>query len=73
MEKHQALSMCKFFCEVPSREIPGFSREVRGDGYDGDAQGSRFWAVRHGPLGEAPFSAPQAKKILGSKCHFTDF
>ena len=44
---------------------PGFRRGGKGDGYDGDAQGSRFWAVRHSPLGEAPFSAPQAKKIWG--------
>ena len=36
-----------------------------GDGDDGDGQGGRFWAVWHGPRGEAPFSAPQAKKILG--------
>ena len=26
-----------------------------------------------GGQGEAPFSAPQAKKILGPKCRFTDF
>ena len=39
--------------------------------YDGDGQGSRLWAVRHGPLGETPFSAPHAKKILGPKRRFT--
>ena len=50
---------------------PGFRRGVGGDGYDGDGQGSRFWAVGHGPLGEAPFGAPQAKKILGPKRRFT--
>ena len=43
------------------------------DGDDGDGQGSRFWAVWHGPKGEAPFSAPQAKKILGPKAVFLDF
>ena len=52
---------------------PGFRRVVGGDGYDGDGQGRRFWAVSHCPLGEAPFSAPQARKILGPKCHFTEF
>ena len=50
-----------------------FRRGVGGDGYDGDGQGRRFWAVSHCPLGEAPFSAPQAKKNLGPKCHFTEF
>ena len=54
-------------------ESPGCRRLVGGDGYDGDGQGRRFWAVSHCPLGEAPFSAPQAKKILGPKCHFTEF
>ena len=49
---------------------PGFRRGVGGDGYDGDGQGSRFWGVRHVPQGEAPFSAPQARKILGAKGHF---
>ena len=52
---------------------PGFRRVVGGDGYDGDAQGSRFWAVRHGHLGEAPSSAPQAKKSLGPKAVLLDF
>ena len=41
------------------------------DGDDGDGQGSRFWAVKHSPKGEAPFSAPQAKKILGPKSRYT--
>jgi hypothetical protein len=43
------------------------------DGDDGDGQGSRFWAVQHSPKGEAPFSAPQAKKNVGPKCRFTEF
>ena len=56
-------------CKLP----PGFRRAVVGDGDDGDGQGSQFWAVRHSPEGEAPFSAPQAKKILRPKCRFTEF
>ena len=52
---------------------PGFRRGVGGDGYDGDGQGSRLWAVPHGPLGEASFSASQAKKILGPKSRFIEF
>ena len=51
----------------------GFGSTCRSDGYDGDDTGSQFWAVWHGPKGEAPFSAPQAKKILGPKCRFTEF
>ena len=43
------------------------------DGDDGDGQGSRFGAVQHGPLGEAPCSAPQAKKILDPKSRFLQF
>ena len=44
---------------------------VTDDGDDGDGQGSRFWAVCHGPEGEALLSAPQAKKILGPKRRLT--
>jgi hypothetical protein len=46
---------------------------LRTDGDDGDGKGSRFWAHQHRPKGEAPFSAPQAKKILGPKAVFLDF
>ena len=42
----------------------GFHSPYGSDGDDGDGQGSRFWGVRYVPQGEAPFSAPQAKKIL---------
>ena len=52
---------------------PGWRLPCGADGDDGDGAGSRFWAVWHGPKGEAPFSAPQAKKILGPKCRFTEF
>ena len=51
--------------------LPGFRRGVRGDRYDGDGQGSQLWAVQHGPLGEASFSAPQAKKILRPERRYT--
>ena len=43
----------------------GFGSTCRADGDDGDVMGSRFWAGEHRPLGEAPISAPQAKKFLG--------
>ena len=66
-------TVCAKSCHVSRELSPGFRRVVGGDGYDGDAQGSRFWAVRHGPLGEAPFSAPQARKILGPKAVLLDF
>ena len=42
----------------------GFHSPYGSDGDDGDGQGSRFWGVRYVPQGEAPFSAPQAKKTL---------
>ena len=42
----------------------GFHSPYGSDGDDGDGQGSRFWGVMYVPQGEAPFSAPQAKKIL---------
>ena len=58
---------------LDSVRAPGFRRGVLGDGYDGDAQGSRFWGVRHVPQGEAPFSAPQAKKKSGPKYRFIEF
>ena len=35
--------------------------------------GSRFWAVWHGPKGEAPFSAPQAKKNWGQSAVLLNF
>ena len=35
--------------------------------------GSRFWAGCFHPLGEALFSAPQAKKILGPKAVLLQF
>ena len=53
------------------RKPRGGDSTVRTDGDDGDGQGGRFWAVCHGPQGEAPYSAPQAKKILGPKRRFT--
>jgi hypothetical protein len=46
---------------------------LRTDGDDGDGKGSRFGAHQHRPEGEAPFSAPQARKILGPKAVFLDF
>ena len=60
--------------QLPPAQLPprGGDSTVRTDGDDGDGQGGRFWAVQHGPLGEAPYSAPQAKKILGHKHRFTE-
>ena len=46
---------------------------LRTDGDDGDGKGSRLGAHQHRPEGEAPFSAPQARKIVGPKAVFLDF
>ena len=48
----------------------GGDSTLQTDGDDGDGQGSRFWAVRHSLLGEAPFGAPQARKILAQNAVF---
>ena len=44
----------------------GFHSHCQTDGDDGDGQGGRFWADPP----EAPFSAPQAEKILSHRSHF---
>ena len=62
---------------VTRQPIPMATWEVdpplRTDRDDGDGKGSRFGAHQHRPEGEAPFSAPQAKKTLGPKAVFLDF
>ena len=50
----------------------GGDSRVTADGDDGDGQGSRFWAVRHSLLGEAPFGAPQARKFLAQNAVFLE-
>ena len=54
----------------PGRRLP--PTDCGTDGDDGDGQGSRFWAVRHSPLGEAPFAFWRAagEEIFGPKCRF---
>ena len=44
--------------------LPGWAPALGPDGYERPGWGGGSRAVRHGPLGETPFSAPQAKKIL---------
>ena len=64
--------MCEEQALLDSHPL-GFHSHCQGDGDDGDGMGSRFWALWHSPLGEALFSAPQAKKNLGPKAVLLQF
>ena len=58
---------------VAGLQARGGDSRVTADGDDGDGQGSRFWAVRHGPLGEALLARRRRRKFWAQIHFFTGF